>query len=67
MITFEDCEAFCDAEPALVEAVGRQEHVAGIAALARAQALAERRQPVTAIERERPIPRAPLVRERLAA
>ena len=31
MITFEDCEAFCEASPAVVEAVTRREHVAGIA------------------------------------
>lgn len=36
MITLEDCEAFCEAEPALVEEVARHDCLAGIAALAKA-------------------------------
>jgi len=67
MITLEDCEAFCDAEPALVEDVTRRERVAGIAALARAQALAEARHPVTRLAREHPARPTPAARERLAA
>ncbi len=67
MITLEDCEAFCDADPALVEAVTRREHVTGIAALAQAQALTSARQPVVRMACERPLPRKAVVPEALAA
>ncbi|MCB1889619.1 MAG: hypothetical protein KDH20_18575 [Rhodocyclaceae bacterium] len=67
MITFEDCEAFCEASPAVVEAVTRREHVAGIAALACAQSLVGSRQPVARLAARPPAHRERSGHDRLAA
>ena len=66
MITLNDCRAFCDADPATVARVARQEQLPEIVAIARAQSSLMKARPLHA---RNPINLATAAREpqRLAA
>ena len=66
MITLNDCKAFCDADPATVARVARQEHLPDILAIACTQSRLMKARPLHA---RNPITLAPAacVSQRLAA